>query len=271
VKAIVQPGWIGCRNLFHGRILSSRGEYFFPVYSGISAPVEDGQGGDPETMHVSGYELYTAQFGASPDKVFRSLEQHPYVGGGYAWAGWDYLGEPTPYYLARSSYSGIIDLAGFRKDRFYLYQAHWRPDYPMAHLVPHWNWKGHDSTGIPVHLFTSGDEAELFLNRRSLGRKKTGPYEYRLRWNNIPYEPGELKAVSYKEGEPWAETVIRTTGCPASIQAEADREIIRADGKDLAFITVQVVDEEFLPVYLHAFARVMKAPSMFFAIRTSSA
>jgi beta-galactosidase len=199
-------------------------------------------------MYVSGYELYTAQFGASPDKVFRSLDQHPYVGGGYVWSGWDYLGEPTPYYLARSSYCGIIDLAGFKKDRYYLYQARWKPDLPMVHILPHWNWPDRMGMKTPVHIFTSGDEAELFLNGRSLGRKKMRPYEYRLRWDDVLYEPGELKAMAYKNGTPWAEEIIQTTGDPASLVAEADRATIFADGKDLSFVTVQVIDQDLQPV-----------------------
>jgi beta-galactosidase len=224
--------------------LSSREAYLFPVHPGISAPVEDGQGGDPVRMQVSGFEIYTAPFGASPDKVFRSLDQHPYVGGGYVWSGWDYLGEPTPYYLARSSYSGIIDLAGFPKDRYYLYQARWRPEKPMVHILPHWNWPDRNGEITPVHLFTSGDEAELFLNGRSLGRKAKGAYEYRIRWDSVLYEPGELRAVAYRNGEQWAEQTRSTTGRPVILHAEADREIIHADGKDLCFITVQVTDEQ---------------------------
>jgi beta-galactosidase len=199
-------------------------------------------------MQVSAYELYTAPFGASPDKVFRSLDQHPYVGGGFAWSGWDYLGEPTPYYLARSSYCGIIDLAGFPKERYYLYQAHWRPEMPMVHILPHWNWPDRLGDTIPVHLFTSGDEVELFLNGRSLGRKTKGAYEYRLRWDKVAYQPGEIKATAYKHSEKWAETVIRTSGEPYGIKAVADREVIQADGHDLSFVTVQVVDENGEPV-----------------------
>lgn len=130
---------------------------------------------DPRRQHVSAYELYTAPFGSSADKVFASLERHPYVAGGFAWSGWDYLGEPTPYYGARSSYFGIVDLAGFKKDRFYLYQAQWRPDHPMAHILPHWTWPERKGQVTPVHVFTSGDEGELFLNGRSLGRKTKGP------------------------------------------------------------------------------------------------
>jgi len=103
-------------------------------------------------------------FGSSADKVFKSIEQHPFVAGEFVWTGWDHLGEPTPYYAVRSSYCGIIDLAGFKKDRFYLYQSHWRPDLPMAHILPHWNWPERLGEVTPVHVFTSDDEAEPFLN-----------------------------------------------------------------------------------------------------------
>ena len=222
--------------------VSSRGEYLFPVADGISAPVADGAGGDPVTQQVSAYELYTAPFGSSADKVFGSLERHPYVGGGFVWSGWDYLGEPTPYYGARSSYFGVIDLAGFKKDRFYLYQAHWRPDFPMAHILPHWNWPDRVGEVTPVHVFTSGDEAELFLNGESLGRKQNGKYEYRLRWDDVKYEPGELVVVAYKDGVEWATDVVRTADEPAALEIKPDRPVIDADGEDLSFVTARVVD-----------------------------
>jgi len=228
--------------------LSTRGTYMFPVFDGISAPVSDSLGGDPENWYVSAYELHTADFGSSADKVFASLDKHPYVAGGFVWAGWDYLGEPTPYYGARSSYFGIIDLAGFLKDRFYLYQSHWRPNHPTAHILPHWNWPERHGEVTPVHVFTSGDEAELFLNGESLGRKAKGKYEYRLRWDNVKFEPGELKVVAYKNGEQWAEDMMKTTGDPAQLQATADRTEIRADGDDLAFVRIQVADENGLTV-----------------------
>jgi beta-galactosidase len=224
--------------------LSSRGEYLFPVAPTVSAPVADGAGGDPVRQHVSSYELYTAQFGSSADKVFGSLERHPFVGGGFVWSGWDYLGEPTPYYGARSSYFGLIDLAGFRKDRFYLYQSHWRPDHRMAHILPHWNWPERVGEITPVHVFTSGDEAELFLNGKSLGRKRKEPYEYRLRWDDVGYAPGVIEVVAYKDGRRWATASRETTDAPAALRARADREQIKADGLDLAFITVELLDQQ---------------------------
>ncbi len=221
---------------------SSRGIYLFPVSKEISEPVRDGRGGDSKIRQVSSYELHAVDFGASADKVFGSLGQNPFVAGEFVWTGWDHLGEPTPYYESRSSYCGIIDLAGFKKDRYYIYQANWRPELPLAHILPHWNWPERSGEVTPVHVFTSGDEAELFLNGKSLGRKKKSQYEYRLRWDEVKYEPGELKVVAYKNGRKWAEDLVETTGDPAVLVAEADRGTIRSDGKDLAFITVQVAD-----------------------------
>ena len=121
---------------------------------------------------------------------------------------------PVP---SRSSYFGIVDLAGFTKDRFYLYQARWRPELPMAHILPHWNWPDRVGQVTPVHVYTSGDEAELFLNGKSLGRKNKGAFEYRLRWDDVKYEPGELKVVAYNDGKEWARDRVKTTGEPAKL------------------------------------------------------
>ncbi|HEX6849672.1 MAG TPA: beta-galactosidase GalB, partial [Chitinophagaceae bacterium] len=228
--------------------LSTRGSYVFPVFNGISAPVSDTTGGDPKNRYVSAYELYTAPFGASADKVFASQDRHPYVAGEFVWSGWDYLGEPTPYYSARSSYSGIIDLAGFRKNRFYLYQSRWKPDLPMVHILPHWNWPDRVGQITPVHVFTSGDEAELFLNGRSLGRKKKSEFEYRLRWDEVKYEVGALKVIAYKKGKRWAEQIVKTTGNAAQLMITADKNSIVANGEDLSFITIRVTDQNGLTV-----------------------
>jgi beta-galactosidase len=227
---------------------SSRGVYLFPVSKEVSNPVRDGRGGDSKICQVSAYELHAVDFGLSAEKVFASLEQHPFVAGEFVWTGWDHLGEPTPYYESRSSYCGIIDMAGFKKDRFYLYQSHWLPNKPMAHILPHWNWPERIGQVTPVHVFTSGDEAELFLNGQSLGRKKKGPYEYRLRWDSVVYQPGELKVVAYKNNQKWAEDVVKTTGDAAKLLALADRQVVKADGKDLIFITIQVSDKDGLMV-----------------------
>ena len=228
--------------------LSSRGQYIFPVTNANSAPVGRNSGEDTSARQVSAYELYCAAFGASADKVFASQEKHPYVGGEFVWTGWDYLGEPTPFDSSRSSYSGIIDLAGFKKDRFYLYQAHWRADFPMAHILPHWTWPERVGQVTPVHVFTSGDEGELFLNGKSLGRKKKGPYEYRLRWDEAVYTSGTLKVVTYKAGKRWATASMRTAGTAAALKLEADRDKLLANGRDLSFITVTFVDAGGTPV-----------------------
>jgi beta-galactosidase len=222
--------------------LSSRGEYTFPVTNANSAPAGRASGEDPSRHQVSAYELYCAAFGSSADKVFASQEKHPFVGGEFVWTGWDYLGEPTPFDSSRSSYSGIIDLAGFKKDRFYLYQAHWRPDFPMAHILPHWTWPERVGQVTPVHVFTSGDEGELFLNGKLLGRKKKGPYEYRLRWDDVVYAPGTLEVVTYKQGKAWKEAIMRTAGAATTLKLEPDRAEILADGRDVSFVTVTVVD-----------------------------
>jgi beta-galactosidase len=227
---------------------SSRGIYLFPVTPANSSPTRDGRGGDSKICQVSSYELHSVDFGSSADKVFGALEKHPFVGGEFVWTGWDYIGEPTPYYEARSSYTGIIDLAGFKKDRFWLYQAHWRPELPMVHILPHWNWPDRIGEITPVHVFTSGDEVELFLNGKSLGKKKKQQYEYRLRWDDVKYEPGELKTIVYKNGIKWAEKVIKTTGEATSLCATADRAEIQADGKDLSFVTVKITDKDGLVV-----------------------
>jgi beta-galactosidase len=227
---------------------SSRGIYLFPVTNEISSPIRDGRGGDSKIHQVSSYDLYAVDFGSSPDKVFSAIDHNPFVAGEFVWNGFDYIGEPTPYYQARSSYTGIIDLAGFKKDGFYLYQSHWRPELPVAHILPHWNWPDRVGKITPVHIFTSGDEAELFLNGKSLGRKKKERYEYRLRWDNVKYETGELKVMAYKNGKKWAEDIIKTTNEPSGLEALADHNQIHADGKDLVFVTVRITDDNGLTV-----------------------
>ena len=225
---------------------SSRGEYMFapPSTNGVSAANNSGQ--NRITHQMSAYELFSAPFGSPADRVFESQEKNPFAGGEFVWTGWDYIGEPSPFDTSRSSYSGIIDLAGFKKDRYYLYQAHWRPEFPMAHILPHWTWPGREGQVTPVHVFTSGDEAELFLNGKSLGRKKKGAYEYRIRWDDVVYQPGTVKVVAYKNSKAWATDEVKTAGDAAKLNVTPDRETISADGKDLSFVTVAVTDKSGL-------------------------
>lgn len=250
--------------------VSSRGEYFFPVSTNKKLGRADFQ--------VTSYDLAAPTWAMPPDDEFKGEDENPFVGGEFVWTGFDYLGEPTPYdhdttnrllftdpavqakcdamlkaggkieVPSRSSYFGIFDLAGFKKDRFYLYQSRWRPDLPMAHLLPHWNWPERIGQITPVQVYTSGDEAELFLNGRSVGRQKKGPFEYRLRWDNVVYEPGTLEVVAYKNGRRWATDEVKTTGPAVKLALHADRTRIQADGKDLAFVTLTVADRSGLPV-----------------------
>ncbi|MES2174354.1 MAG: beta-galactosidase GalB [Pseudomonadota bacterium] len=224
--------------------LSSRGEYMFPVAGAISGPVRPWSGGNPDTHQVSAYELHAADFGSSPDRVWAADDQNPYVAGEFVWTGFDYLGEPTPYYTSRSSYSGIVDLAGFPKDRFWLYQARWRPDLQFAHILPHWTWPDRIGQITPVHVFSSANEAELFVNGKSQGKIKKRDYEYRFRWDYVVYEPGEVKVVTWKAGKPWATQTIRTVGEAAKLSLTADRSTIASDGRDLSFVTLKVLDKD---------------------------
>lgn len=224
--------------------LSSRGEYMFPVAGAISGPVRPWSGGNPDTHQVSAYELHAADFGSSPDRVWAADDQNPYVAGEFVWTGFDYLGEPTPYYTSRSSYSGIVDLAGFPKDRFWLYQARWRPDLKFAHILPHWTWPDRVGQITPVHVFSSADEGELFVNGKSQGKIKKRDYEYRFRWDYVVYEPGEVKVVTWKKGQPWATETIHTVGEAVKLSLTADRSGIASDGRDLSFVTLKVLDKD---------------------------
>ncbi|KFA56331.1 hypothetical protein S40293_09250 [Stachybotrys chartarum IBT 40293] len=230
-----------------GWSLSTRGTFTFPVTPYNSAPINESFGQDYSNLEICGYELYSADAGSSADRVFLTQDEHPFVAGGFPWAGFDYLGEPV-WGESRSSYSGIVDLAGFPKERFYLYQARWRPELRMAHIVPHWNWPERVGETTPVHVFSSGDEAELFINGRSQGLLKKGPGEHRFRWDDVVYEPGEIRAVVYKNGNPWVTKRTKTTGESTHLDLVADREIITADGEDLAFITVAVKDKNGITV-----------------------
>lgn len=201
--------------------VSTRGTYIFPVTSANSATVGSGSGGNSSASQVSAYELYATSWGSSPDKVFAAQDKYPYAAGEFVWTGFDYIGEPTPYDSSRSSYFGIVDMAGFKKDRFYLYQARWRPDFPMAHLLPHWTWPDRVGQTTPVHVFTSADEAELFVNGVSAGRKKRAASTWRIRWDDVKYQPGEIHVVAYKGGKEWATDSKRTVGAATKLNVRS--------------------------------------------------
>lgn len=252
--------------------VSSRGEYFFPVVQGELNNNLPGKG----ICQVSSYDLAYPGWATTPDQQWTLMDKYPAVFGEFVWTGFDYIGEPTPYgddltglkpgtrrydqmkqmldklgvteVPSRSSYFGIFDLAGFRKDRFWLYQSRWRPELPMAHILPHWNWPERKGLVTPVFVYTSGDAAELFLNGKSLGMKKKGQNEYRLRWDDVVYQPGELKVVAYKEGNKWAEDVVKTTGKAVQLSMNADRSSVKPDGRDLIFVTVKIEDKDKLTV-----------------------
>jgi len=231
---------------------SSRGYYSF---GGAGGRGRGGGAAGGGVYQVSSYDLEHASWSYTPDVEFAAQERYPFVAGEFVWTGFDYLGEPDPYSAnARSSYSGILDLAGFKKDRFYLYQSVWRPDLPIAHILPHWTWPERAANPTanppkaaevtPVHVYTSGDEAELFLNGQSLGRKKKAQYEYRLRWDDVTYQPGELKVVAYKDGKQWATDTVKTAGVASKMLLAPDRATITGDGKDLSYVTLTVADKD---------------------------
>lgn len=227
--------------------VSSRGVYKFPVKFAKNKQYED--------LQCSSYDMECCDWSNLPDDDFVLQDDKPWVIGEFVWTGFDYLGEPTPYderWPSRSSYFGICDLAGIPKDRYYLYRSRWNKEKPTLHILPHWNWEGRSDETTPVYVYTSYHSAELFLNGKSLGiRKKnkdTPQNRYRLMWMDVKYAPGTLKVVAYNEnGRPVAEEKVVTAGKPYKIVLEADRKTIDADGKDLAFVTVSVVDKNGNP------------------------
>ncbi|MGY6649757.1 beta-galactosidase GalB [Wenyingzhuangia sp. IMCC45574] len=242
---------------------SSRGVYHLPIEKYTTH----------KSLHVTSYDLIGPPWAYPPDVEFHYQEQNPNVMGEFIWTGFDYLGEPTPYggkdnstngywnghWPSHSSYFGAVDLCGFPKDRFYLYQSQWTTK-PMIHLLPHWNWKGMEGQNIPVYCYTNCDSAELFVNGKSMGKKVKGKdltelivkfirYEgdtfqskYRLSWN-VPYQAGNIKVVGYKDGKAVQEEQIFTAGKPAKISLSVDRKEIDADGRDLAYVTVRIEDK----------------------------
>jgi len=244
---------------------SSRGYYRFPY----GEPHKKG----PELQACS-YVMVSPGYGYPGDMELMRQATSPSCMGEFIWTGFDYIGEPYPYAAqATLSYYGVIDLCGFPKDIFYDYQAAWRPEHDMVHILPHWTWPGREGKQTPIHVFTNGDEAELFVNGKSHGKRRKGEgnatikdnsnqfkslkekplaqYSNRMIWEDVTYEPGEVRVVAWKNGKKIAENTVHTAGEVAGLRVTADRAVIKADYEDLAFVTVDAVDAEghFVPTF----------------------
>ena len=229
--------------------VSSRGVYHFPVATAKNAIHAD--------HHSSGYDTECCSWSNLPDLDFAVNDDFPWLIGQFVWTGFDYLGEPSPYdtdaWPNHSSMFGIVDLASIPKDRYWLYRSIWNTESPTLHILPHWNWKGREGETTPVFVYTSYPEAELFVNGKSQGRrvksKKSDMERYRLMWNEVKYEPGELRVVAYdKAGNVAAEKCVVTAGKPYAVRLTADRTTLEATGEDLAYVNVSVVDKAGNPV-----------------------
>lgn len=226
--------------------VSSRGVYKLPAKRKAGAMYEDHQS--------SSYDLEYCTWSNIPDIDFARADDHEWTIGQFVWTGFDYLGEPSPYdtnaWPNHSSMFGIIDLASIPKDRYYLYRSVWNKDAETLHILPHWNWEGHEGQKVPVFVYTNYPSAELFINGKSYGRQtkhKDGTVEnrYRLMWYNTVYEPGEVKVVAYDESnKAVAEKTVRTAGKPHHIELSTDYPLLKADGKDLAYVTLKIVDKD---------------------------
>lgn len=226
--------------------VSSRGVYKLPAERKAGAMYEDHQS--------SSYDLEYCTWSNIPDIDFARADDHEWTIGQFVWTGFDYLGEPSPYdtnaWPNHSSMFGIIDLASIPKDRYYLYRSVWNKDAETLHILPHWNWEGHEGQKVPVFVYTNYPSAELFINGKSYGRQtkhKDGTVEnrYRLMWYNTVYEPGEVKVVAYDESnKAVAEKTVRTAGKPHHIELSTDYPLLKADGKDLAYVTLKIVDKD---------------------------
>ena len=225
--------------------LSSRGVYHFPA-------IHTTNGSTNPDRQVSSYDLYSAWWSNIPDYDAWYQDRKPWIIGEFVWTGFDYLGENYPYssmWPSRSSYFGIVDLAGLPKDRFYFYRSRWNTDDKTLHVLPHWTWRGMEGRTVPVMCYTSFPEAELFVNGKSMGRVKKDPTKLfdanRIKWMNVKYEPGEIKVVAYDAaGNRAAEKVVRTAGKPAKLELKPDRSVIKADGDDISFVTVRMLDAD---------------------------
>ena len=225
--------------------LQTRGFYMMPSDKVYKAPVEWWLPYQDPSFQCSAYDNMHASWSSTHEETWDVVKHNDFVGGQFIWTGFDYIGEPTPYgFPARSSYFGLIDLAGFPKDTYYMYQSEWT-DKQVLHLFPHWNWLEGQDIDMWCY-YNNADEVELFINGRSQGVKaKKDSHEYHLMWR-VKFEPGEVKAVARKDGKVVADKVIRTAGAPAALRLTADRTHFgkNPNGDNLAFITVEVVDKD---------------------------
>ena len=251
--------------------ISTRGVYFFPIE-------EDPRGKEfcEKDFQVSSYDLHTVPWGQIPEQEWKAEDENPSCLGEFVWTGYDYLGEPTPYNSdltiltnfhdpetraraekeiaekgvvstpSRSSYFGIIDLAGFPKDRYWLYQARWS-DKTVLHILPHWNWAGREGEVTPIHVYTNCDKVELFVNGESKGILERSDKQYRLRWDDVVYEPGKIEAAGYRDGKKVASETIRTAGEARRVKLELEKGF--GEG-DLFYIDAKITDKKgnFVPV-----------------------
>ncbi len=231
--------------------VSSRGKYYFPVEFGEHHTMMH-----PDNQSNS-YDNESCSWSNTPDIDFVMDDDREWVLGQFVWTGFDYLGEPSPYdtdaWPSHSSYFGIIDLASLPKDRYYFYRSKWNTEQPTLHVLPHWTWPDRKGKVTPVYVYTSYPEAELFVNGVSQGRKAKDASSlidrYRLRWNDVVYQPGEIRVVAYDAaGNPAEERTVRTAGKPAALRIEANRSEIAADGDELVYFTVTAVDSKGNPV-----------------------
>ena len=223
--------------------LQTRGFYMMPSDSVYVAPVEWWLPYSDPSMKCSAYDNMHASWSSTHEETWDVVKHNDFVGGQFIWTGFDYIGEPTPYsFPARSSYFGIIDLAGFPKDTYYLYQSEWT-EKPVLHLFPHWNWLEGQTIDMWCY-YNQADEVELFINGKSQGvRRKADSHQYHVMWR-VVFEPGEVKVVARQNGKEVRQQVIRTAGPPHHIRLTADRNVIDADGKSLAFVTVEILDKD---------------------------
>ncbi len=223
--------------------LQTRGFYMMPSDSVYVAPKEWWLPYTDPSFKCSAYDNMHASWSSTHEETWDVVKHNDFVGGQFIWTGFDYIGEPTPYaFPARSSYFGIIDLAGFPKDSYYMYQSEWT-EKPVLHLFPHWNWIEGQTIDMWCY-YNQADEVELFINGKSQGvRKKADSHQYHVMWR-VTFEPGEVKVVARKDGKQVREQVIRTAGAPDHIRLTSDRNAIYANGKSLAFVTVEIVDKE---------------------------